>query len=261
MDQKLKQHLEEESNYSSNLKEEMWAQIESQLENGSPLPADSIESQLDNKEQPQGKRRKRTMTIIKATTGLAAAVIAVTAFLALPPGETFMKSVQNWFAPEKKIEVEIEGNKEETNGQVHVNEESRYAIYYDKERYKLIQQDGKDVITTIDPLPEPYPQVSLTIEQNVDALPEKLAAEIAGKLADQFAEVRDIEKVSEPVEGYRIHAINGHDRLSEVISVYVTSNERQGSFILTMNYFLEAAEGHGARFTQTLEQFKALTEE
>lgn len=246
MDQKLKQRMEEESKYPSHLKEEMWAQIE---------------SQLDNTKHPQGKRGKRTMKIIKTTTGVAAAVIAVAVFLALPPGEAFMKSVQNWFAPEKKIEVEVEGNKEETNGQVHVNEESRYAIYYDKERYKLVQQDGKDVITTIEPLPEPYPQVSLTIEQDVDALPEALAVAIAGKLADQFAEVRDIEKVSEPVEGYRIHAVNGQDRLSEIITVYVTSNERQGSFILTMNYFLEAAEGHGARFTQTLEQFEVLEEE
>ncbi|MFD0591118.1 hypothetical protein ACFQZE_24270 [Paenibacillus sp. GCM10027627] len=41
----------------------------------------------------------------------------------------------------------------------------------------------------------------------------------------------------------------------------VTSNEQQGSFILTMNDFLEAAEGHGERFTQTLEQFKVLAEE
>lgn len=248
MEGRLKDRLHEEARYPDSLKEELWSRIEAQLDD-SPRAT-----------HPK-KGKKSYMKLIKATTGVAAAVIAVTAFLSIAPGTAFMKSVQNWFAPQKQIEIEVEGQKEQTQGQVHVDEESRYAIYYDKERYKLVQQEGKDIITTIEPLPEPYPQVSLTIEQNMNAAPEALAAEIAGKLGEQFKEVREIERVSSPVDGYRIHAIDGHDRLSKVVTVYVTSNEQQGSFVLTMNYFLEAAEGHGARFTQTIEQFKVLQPE
>ena len=201
------------------------------------------------------------MKMIKVTTGVAAAAVAVTVFLTMPAGTAMMKSIQNWFAPEKQIEIELEGDKEQTQGKVHVDEESRYAIYYDKERYKLVQEDGKDVITTIDLLPEPFPQVSLTIEQNVSKKPEDLAQEIAEQLAEEYADVREIKAITSPVNGYEIHAIDGNDRLSKVITVYVTSNEQQGSFILTSRYFLEAAEGHGSRFRQTVEQFEVLKPE
>lgn len=251
MDQKLKDRLHEESRYPESLKEDLWSRIESQLE-ASPQQSTST----DNK-----KRRVSRMRIVKVSTGVAAAVIAVTAFLTLPAGTAFMKSIQDWFAPEKEIEIELEGDKETTQGQAHVDQESRYAIYYDKERYKLVQVDDKDVITTIDPLPEEYPEVSLTIEQSIGKKPEELAEEIAAQLASQYADVREIEQVTEPVNGYKIHAIDGSDRLSPVIDVYIVSNGQQGSFILTSRFFLEAAEGHGARFTQTLKEFQVLKAE
>lgn len=260
MDQKLKKRLHEESQYDDKLKDEIWSQIELQLE-GSPSRTTKKQAQAWEKANMNNKGRTSQMKFVKITAGVAAVAVGVTVFLTLPAGTAMMKSIQNWFAPEKQIEIELEGDKEQTQGQVHVDEESRYAIYYDKERYKLVQEEGKDVITTIDPLPEPFPQVSLTIEQDVSKKPEELAQEIAEQLASEYAEVREIEQVTSPVNGYSIHAIDGHDRLSKVITVYVTSNEQEGSFILTNNYFLEAAEGHGSRFRQTLEQFEVLKPE
>lgn len=258
MDQKLKNRLNEESQYDNKLKDEIWSQIELQLEGS---PREKSELQAWEKTNMNNKGRTSQMKIMKITAGVAVAAVAVTVFLTLPAGTAMMKSIQNWFAPEKQIEIEVEGDKEQTQGQVHVNEDSRYAIYYDKERYKLVEEDGKDVITTIEPLPEPFPQVSLTIEQDVNKKPEELAQEIAEQLAKEYAEVREIEQVTSPVTGYSIHAIDGNDRLSKVITVYVTSNDQQGSFILSSRYFLEAAEGHGSRFTQTLEQFEVLKPE
>lgn len=258
MDRKLKEQLIEKTNADDGVKEDIWARLESQLDSQASQEYYANRATEAAAATTNSKGRSKTMKMIKVTTGIAAAAVAITAFLSLPAGTALMKSMQSWFESEKKIEISVEGEKEETNGQVHVDKESRYAIYYDKDRYKLVQENGKDTITTIDPLPDPYPQVSLTIEQEVDKLPEDLAKEIAAKLADQFLEVRDVEPVTEPVNGYLIHAINGHDRLSEVVSVYVTSNEQQGSFILTSSYFLEAAEGHGSRFRQTLDQFEIL---
>ncbi|MCR2807222.1 hypothetical protein [Paenibacillus soyae] len=261
MDQKLKDRLQEESRYPDSLKEDLWAQIESQLEALPPGMTEQSRTLSRSLEHDNKKRRVSRMKIVKVSTGIAAAVIAVTAFLALPAGTAFMKSIQDWFAPEKEIEIELEGDKETTQGQVHVDQESRYAIYYDKERYKLVQENDKDVITTIDLLPAEYPEVSLTIEQNVSKKPEELASEIAGQLASQYSDVREIEQVTDPVNGYWIHAIDGSDRLSPVIDVYIVSNEQQGSFILTSRFFLEAAEGHGSRFTQTLKEFQVLKPE
>lgn len=171
-----------------------------------------------------------------------------------------MKDVKQWFAPEKKVEVEVEGQKEETDQKLHQNEESKYVIYYDQERYKLVQEDGKDVITTNEPLPEQYPEVSMTIEQFKDEKPEDLIKRLSGELSGKYEDVREVEKVSEPVQGYTVRALAGKEWDSVVVVIYAVDNGKQGSFAITEKYFLEASEGHGARFHQMLKEFKVLTE-
>ncbi|MBD2872946.1 hypothetical protein [Paenibacillus arenilitoris] len=272
MDRKLKDELMKKSNYPDDWKEEIWGRLEAQLDrvevdatsdNTQSIPAERPEPQEEPLPQRSNnnKNKHKGMRTLKIWIGVATAAVAATVFLSLPAGTAMMNSVKNWFVPEKKIEIEVEGHKEETNGQVHVDDTSDYAIYYDKDRYKLVEGDGKDVITTIDPLPEPYPEVSLTIEQKADVLPEELAKQIAGQLQGEYARVDAIERVTAPVDGYLVHAIDGSDRLSEVTNVYVVSNKKQGSFVLSGRYFLEAAEGHGARFYHTLEQFEVLADE
>ncbi|MDQ6420730.1 hypothetical protein RB620_14965 [Paenibacillus sp. LHD-117] len=272
MDQKLKDQLMEQSKYPDDWKEDIWGRLEAQMDREQgDATSDRTQPMVAERQEPEAKPQRANnmnnknkhqgMRILKIWVGVAAAAVAITVFLSLPAGTAMMNSVKHWFEPEKKIEIDVEGQKEETNGQVHVDETSDYAIYYDKDRYKLIEGESKDVITTIDPIPEPYPQVSLTIEQNVDVLPEQLAAELAEQLKGQYARVDAVERVTAPVDGYLIHAIDGSDRLSKVTNVYVVSNKKQGSFILSSAYFLEAAEGHGSRFYHTLEQFEVLEEE
>lgn len=216
------------------------------------------------------------MRMIKITTGLAAAFAAVAVYLSMPAGTVFMEDLQNWFAPEKKVEVNIEGEKEQTQQILHKGgnpsgstepdsgetkpESSRYVIYYDQERYKLVQQEGKDVITTKEPLPDRYPEVSFTIEQDPDTKPADLIADLEKEIKGKYAKTDAVEQVTQPVAGYRLHALNGQEWDSEVTTVYVVDNGKQGSFVLTMKYFLEAAEGHGARFEQMLKEFKVLSE-
>jgi hypothetical protein len=250
MEQKLKERMLEESRYPDGLKEELWELIEARL------GADTVDTPRSARHRKQ--RSKRKMAGIRVTTGVAAAAAAIALFLAMPAGTAFMKDVKSWFAPEKKVEVQIEGQKETTNQKLRLNEAAKYAIYYDQERYKLVQEDGKDVITPKNPLPDRYPEVSLTIEQNKDVPPAELARQVKQKLAGQYASVRDIEQVTEPVAGYRIYASDGTNWDSKVCVAYVTSNGKQGSFVLTEKYFMEASEGHGARFNQMLKQFKVL---
>lgn len=253
MDQKLKEQLLEKSDYPDTWKNDIWGQLEARLdEERHEEPVGNLRRATNNKNKHKG------MNVMKIGIGVAAAAVAVTVFLSLPVGTAMMDSVKDWFEPEKKIEIDVEGQKEETNGQVHVDKTSEYAIYYDKDRYKLVEGADKDVITTIDPLPAEFPAVSLTIEQRTDVLPEQLAKELAGLLQGEYARVDAVERVTAPVDGYLVHAIDGSDRLSKVTNVYVVSNGKQGSFILSSNYFLEAAEGHGARFSQTLEQFQVI---
>ncbi|TJY41576.1 anti-sigma factor [Cohnella pontilimi] len=270
MERKLKERMLDESRFDPGLKEAMWERIEAQLD---------IESPAASRSRTHAKRTQRsrkTMRRIKISTGLAAAVIAGAVFLTMPAGTAFMKDVRSWFAPEKKVEVNIEGEKEQTNQKLHESgktngeqtpgnsetskETSRYVIYYDQERYKLEQQGGKDVITTTTPLPDKYPEVSFTIEQRPGIQPADAAADLEKQLAAGYAEVRKAEQVTEPIAGYRIYAQDGKDWNSKVMVVYVVDNGKQGSFVLTEKYFLEASEGHGSRFDQMLKEFKVLSE-
>lgn len=62
--------------------------------------------------------------------------------------------------------------------------------------------------------------------------------------------------MTEPIEGYWLHGTTGSEWNSKVVTAYVISNGNEGSFVITENYFLEAAEGHGARFHHMLESFE-----
>jgi hypothetical protein len=254
MEQKLKQRMLDESEWSMQMKEEIWNELEAKLESEQQQSSNTL-SRDRRKRKPMRNRAK------KWTAGVAVVVLVAAVFFSMPAGTAFMKELRLWLAPEKKVEVEVEGSKEETQQELHLNEESHYAIYYDVDRYKLVQQDGKDIITTKEPLPAKYPEVSLVIEQNKDMLPEELIAQIAKDLAGQYSEVREIEPITEPFKGYRVSAIAGQNFDSKVTYVYVTDNGKQGSFALSLNYFLEAAEGHGARFRQMLDEFRVVEEE
>ena len=209
------------------------------------------------------------MKRIRIAIGLSAAAVAIAAFLTMPAGTAMMKEVQTWFAPEKKAEVRVEGQTEQTDQQLHqstpapsdagsAGEEAQYVIYYDRDRYKLVAGEDKDVITTKEPLPDRYPDVYATIEQLPGVAPADAIAQARERLAAAFAEVRATEQVSEPVAGYRVRAIDGQEWNSEIEVVYATDNGKGGSFVLTLRYFLEAAEGHGARFEQMLQQFQVV---
>ncbi len=258
MERNLKDKLLEKSRYAEETKEEMWGRIEAMLDSEPAAPTRTGTRARTTRKQT--KRSDRTMRKLKITMGVAVAVMAFGVFLAMPAGTAFMNEVKEWFAPEKKVEVEVEGQKEETDQKLHQNEESKYVIYYDQERYKLVQEEGKDVITTKEPLPEQYPEVSMTIEQYKNEKPEELIERLSGGLSGKYGDVREVERVTEPVQGYMVRALAGKEWNSEVVVIYVVDNRKQGSFAITEKYFLEAAEGHGARFHQMLKEFKVLEE-
>ncbi|QTH44216.1 anti-sigma factor [Cohnella sp. LGH] len=258
MERNLKDTLLEKSRYAEETKEELWDRIEARLDDEPATPSRAeTRARAPRHYTGEGKRSMRKLQI---AMGVAVAFMAFGIFLAMPAGTAFMKDVKQWFAPEKKVEVEVEGQKEETDQKLHQNEESKYVIYYDQERYKLVQEGGKDVITTKEPLPERYPEVSMTIEQVKDVKPEDLIKRLSGELSGKYVDVRKVEKVSEPVQGYMVRALAGKEWDSEVVVIYTVDNGKNGSFAITEKYFFEASEGHGARFYQMLKEFEVLSE-
>jgi len=168
-------------------------------------------------------------------------------------------SIEEEFEAEKDVIVQIEGTEEKVKMKLTKGEDRAYVIYIDEERYKMVKSEGAepDVITTKEPLPENFPEVSMTIEQVRDTAPEILAEELESELKSEFPDLREIEQVAEPVEGYQLHGIaNGGQRSDDpVVHAYVIGNGQSGSFVITERYFLEAAEGHGARFYAMLQEF------
>jgi len=239
-DERIKREIEQKTEADVHeLKDDIWNEINIELFEG---------------KDTRMKRKKRW--IPAALIAAAALVLAFT--LQTEPGLALIKGIKDMFAPEKEIIQNIEGQDEPT--EVHLNEgmDSEYIIYIDESRYKMIKGEDADLITTIEPLPEKYPEVSMEIKQYPSDKPEVLVKELEEELKVDFPELRDVEVVSEPVESFWLHGLTESVWDGKVIDVYVISNGKDGSFVITTKYFLEAAEGHGARFSHMLESFEII---
>lgn len=221
----------------------------------------SLETELFHKTAPKGEVRKmnRKTRMLSLFVAIAAAFFIIFS-LQTKQGAAIIGQIKDFFAPEKEITQSIEGQDEQTDVTLHEGTNVEYIIYIDESRYKMVKGEETDIITTIDPLPENYPPVSLEIKQIADQKPEVVLQELEVTLKQNFPELRSAESVTEPVDGYLLHGINGNEPTSKVVHAYVISNGKEGSFILQGNYFLEAAEGHGARFHHMLESFEIVEE-
>ena len=228
---------------SIELKDEIWFMLENKLF--------SEEKNTRNNIRKTQKRSRVIPLIITVVAG-----ILITFSLQTDTGTAFVKGIKDMFVPEKEVIQSIEGQDEEMKVQLNEGTDSEYVIYVDEERYKMIKGEESDLITTKEPLPENYPDVSMEIKQVPDIKPEILVEQYEEELKKDFPELRAIEEVTEPVTGYLLHGINGNQSDSVVVHAYVFSNGKEGSFIITEYYFLEAAEGHGARFHRMLETFE-----
>ena len=243
-DERLKNELRKRTMEESlGLKDEIWNGLEQELFD-------------DRKKGDVRKMKRRILPLIIAT---AAALLIVLSFQT-NTGTALIKGIKDMFAPEKEIIQGIEGQEEET--EVHLNEgtNSEYILYIDETRYKMVQGEDVDIVTTIEPLPEQYPEVTMEIKQFANERPEDLVKEVEAELKKDFPELREIENVTEPVEGFLLHGAAGGEWDSKIVHTYVISNGKEGSFVITENYFLEAAEGHGARFHHMLESFEIVDE-
>jgi uncharacterized protein YxeA len=218
-----------------------------------------LKDEIWNEERADVRKLKKKGHII-SVIGVIAASLLIALSLQTDTGSAFIKSLKDMFAPEKEITQGIEGQDEETEVYLHEGKDSEYIIYVDEARYKIIKGEESDVITTIDPLPEKYPEVKMEITQVANEKPEDLVKKIEADLKVDYSELREIENVTEPVEGYLLHGINGSEWDSNVVHLYVISNGNEGSYVIREDYFLEAAEGHGARFHYMLESLEIVEE-
>ncbi|MFB5086720.1 hypothetical protein PGC35_05780 [Psychrobacillus sp. PGGUH221] len=215
----------------------------------------NLDRELFPEKNRKDKHLKKKSKFVPITIAAAAAVILLFS-TQTNTGMAFIKQIKDIFVPEKQITQSIEGMDEETEVVLQEGKDSEYVIYIDEERYKLIQGETSDIITTKEPLEEKYPEVSMEIKQITDKSPEDMVSTLEKELKAEYTNVTETERVTEPIEGFKLHGISGSEWDSPITNVYIVDNKNGGSFVIREKYFLEAAEGHGARFYAMLQQFE-----
>ena len=254
MDKHIKRALEEGTENITPSKERVWENIMSQTRQEG-----SIRSM---RKKPSNKIR---------TWASAAAAIVLAVFFISAPGQAAIQRVIEHFAPEIQIVEDLEGQPEETDASLTIGR-AGYIIYFDTDRYELLEMEGKDRIVPILEGDTSYlPDVYMEIEQITDKTPEELSEELERTLREtylqgqsEFEGVDNRGLVKEPVGGLLIVAqgdiksSDGVTGFGPVEIIYLVDNEQGGTFIIRQQLFHEAVEGHGQRFDNMLREFKVV---
>ncbi|MGM7702599.1 hypothetical protein ACSVDE_12795 [Pseudalkalibacillus sp. Hm43] len=220
---------EEEYKVDELQKERMWQELEEQL---------SFE-----------KEKKKKPYWIGLVSTAAAILILASGLLFTTPGHALVDTVIKWFEPEKQVKIPMEGSEEEETATLNDQSEKGYVIYVDEEHYKLEEHEKYDLITTKEPLPEQYPEVSMKIIHEKDQPVEDTIRQLEAEYDLTF------ESTDYPIDAQTARTIDGQEWNSPVNRFFVISDKNGGSYIFHQKYFLEASEGHGVRLSEMLKEF------
>ena len=210
----------------------------------------ALDAQLFGKKQ----KKKRPMGIVISS---AAACLLLIAGLQTESGYAFVDKIKEWFAPEKDITIQIEGTEEENHVTLH-EKASRYVVYLEEERYKIMKNEkGNDVVTTKEPLGVAYPEVSMEIIHETSSSKETLIRQIEDGLTAKHYTIVSSNSTTEPREGYVIYATAQEVPTwnTPVEKVFLMDGGAGDWYIFKQKYFTEAEEGHGARLDAVIKEF------
>lgn len=238
-------------------------QIKAALDSGTQSAADKKDSIWDNieKQIKEGNMRQKRRHLGKIIAAVVAVGLVVTAFT--PMGQAAIGSIADLFAPEKNIKLDMEGMQESTDQQLHVGTQQgedgvTYVLYVDEDRYQFVASESGDKIVPKD-FPSNLPEVSMQITQDAGTAPEAIAASLKESLGSKYKTVIDAEATDKPIAAIRLKAQTGYEGEDAVVDYYLIDNTQGGTFIITLKYFVEAEEGHGARFEQMLSEFSIVS--
>lgn len=136
---------------------------------------------------------------------------------------------------------------------------SNFVIYINEAAYRGRDVAGVYIIEPVTPLPDNLPRCEMLIEQMHGLSTAEAAELLAGKLKESFPNVSEPEAADDG-SAYFIHAYMGLDWNSEIVDIKLIDNQKGGVFVITASYFMEASEGHGARFSDMLQTFQVVNE-
>lgn len=138
---------------------------------------------------------------------------------------------------------------------------ARFRIYINRESYYSYEQAGVYVIRPLQE-PEGTPACRLEIAHMEDVSVDEAMEQVRSGLTGRYAQV---EALSGPPNGwYEIDALqdrflfagDGEEWDDAQREVWLRPDGEGGVFVLSASYFMEAAEGHGARFADMMTTFQ-----
>ncbi|MFC4353783.1 hypothetical protein ACFO0S_01720 [Chryseomicrobium palamuruense] len=179
--------------------------------------------------------------------------------------EQELNKLRERYPDEKEVPLQIEGT-EEMIPMVRVTPGNlAYLLYVDDERYDIsfdsnVTDESTVFLKAHNQLSGDYPEVGLQIDTIPGKKPTELASEKAAWLEEKYPGATiESEPVTEPVIGYKLHVREGDAPSSEVTTIYVLDQQHnESSIVVTQTVFLEAQEGHGARFHAMLKTLEVL---
>lgn len=220
-------------------------------------------------ESAPGKSKRKTTHIRWIAAVIA--LVALLTFLQTPPGvtalgivkETFTNFIETLFPP-KNISVIVEGDTEVTRQEAGGQEPDKqadgantpgFAIYYDPEHYTMTHENGVTYIRFN--MENELPPCEMEIKHIPHTSAESVTKEVRTEMSEQWDSVSDVCRL-DTREGLVFHYSAGKNWDSACGDVYFLGDGDDGCFQLTTRYFVEASEGHGARFDQMIKTFEVI---
>lgn len=143
--------------------------------------------------------------------------------------------------------------------QLSVEETAEFILYVDETSYRQSTENG---VLTVEPLVDmgDLPACRLEVSRQPDISLDDAAAWTAEVLSNTYADVSEPEAAADP-DGLAVTASGGLNRDSPQALVRLVEDRQGGVFVLYAQYFLEAAEGHGARFADMMATFEPVSPE
>lgn len=169
--------------------------------------------------------------------------------------------IQTLFPPREVTAVpegELETGLYEADGQLAEEDVPGFVLYYDSERYTLVEEGD---VTYLRPLTvdESLPPCEIEIHRLNEPLSSEAAEAARAALMEEWETVTDVA-LYEPLSCPTFRIQNGSNWDSPAERHYFLPDRRGGTYHLTLRYFVEAEEGHGERLAAALNTFQILPE-
>jgi len=167
--------------------------------------------------------------------------------------------LEDQFEHEKTIEIEVEGMKEDVQVQLATNDEWGYIIYYEKDNYEFMHGEEMDEIVYAGELNDQYPKTGMEIRKMTDITVEEAISKVKKELENNGIPFVREETVDWPINGVMILGEGNADGTAEsdspVHRYYITEGKNDSLFVFKQMFFVEAWDG-SPRFNYMLESFQ-----